>query len=142
MATANPFAAVDFSKYMAEMKVPMFDVNKVVAAQQKNLDALTAVNNAAAAGARQVFERQVAIARDNVAELTEILQALAAEGAPDAKVARQAELTKEGYERAVANLKELNAVMAKANNAVFDLLSKRFVEGLDEVKGLVESAAK
>jgi len=142
MATTNPFAAVDFTKYMADMKVPAVDVDKFVAAQKKNFEAITAANKAAAEGVQAVFQRQAAIARENLEELTAALQELTAAGEPATKVARQAELTKEGYERSVANLKELNDSLTKTNTEVFELLNKRFVEGLDEVKGFVKVAKK
>jgi len=142
MATTNPFAAVDFSKYMADMKVPAVDVEKLVAAQKKNFDAIAAANKAAAEGVQAVFQRQAAIARENLEEITAAFQELTVAGAPETKVARQAELTKEGYERAVANFKELNEALNKTNTQVFELLNNRFVEGLDEVKGFVKNGKK
>lgn len=138
MATTNPFATVDFTKYMADMKVPMIDVNQVVAAQQKNFEAVTAANKAAADGIQAMFQRQVAVAKQNAEELAAALRELTA-AAPEAKAVRQAELTRDGYERTLANLKELNAALAKTNEEVFELLNKRVVESLDEVKGLVKT---
>lgn len=142
MATANPYAAFDFTKMMADFKVPAFDVEKIVAAQKKNIETLTSANKLAAEAAQGMFERQASIVRENVEELTAAMQELLASGEPKDKVARQAELTREGIERAVANLKELNEAVAKTNGAVFEILNKRFVEGLDEVKGLVKDAKK
>ncbi len=142
MATTNPFAAMDFSKFMGDMKMPAVDVDKFVAAQKKNFEALTAANKVAAEGFQAVFQRQVAIARENLEEMTAAMQELTAAGEPEVKVARQAELTKEGYERAVAVLKELTDAVTKTNTDVFDLLNKRFVEGLDEVKILVKTGKK
>lgn len=138
MATTNPFATVDFTKYMADLKVPMIDVNKIVAAQKKNFEAVAAANKAAADGIQAMFQLQAAVAKRNAEELAAALQELTVAGAPEAKAARQADLTKEGYERAVANLKELNAALTKTNTEVFELLNQRFVEGLGEVQGLVK----
>jgi len=142
MATTNPFATIDFTKYMADLKVPMIDVDKVVAAQQKNFEAVAAANKAAADGVQAMFQLQAAAAQQNAEKLTAALQELTAVGAPEAKAARHADLTREGYERSVANLQELNAALTKTNNEVFELLNKRMVEGFGEVQGLVKPAKK
>lgn len=142
MASANPYGTFDFTKFMADFKVPAFDIDKVMAAQKKNIETFASANKLAAEAAQSLFERQAALVRENVEELTAATQELLAAGEPKDKAARQAELTREGIERAVTNLKELNASVAKTNGAVFDILNKRFVEGLDEVNGLVKNAKK
>ncbi len=142
MANANPFGTFDFTKLMADLKFPTVDVEKVVAAQKKNFETLTSANKLAAEAAQGLFERQTAIVRENIEELTAAMQELMAAGEPKDKVARHAELTREGIERAIVNLKELNESVAKTNGAVFEILNKRFVEGLDEVKGLVKNGKK
>lgn len=45
----NPFANVDFSKFdfsktMGDLKIPGFDVQAIMDAQRKNIEALTAAN--------------------------------------------------------------------------------------------------
>lgn len=142
MATANPFANFDFTKFAGDINVPAFDVEKFIAAQTKNFETLSAANKLAAEGAQAIFQRQTVIAREGVEELTAVMQEMLAAGEPKDKVARQAELTKEGFERSVANFKELTAAATKTNSEVFDLLNKRFVESLAEVKGFVKAPKK
>ena len=142
MANANPYGTFDFTKLMADFKLPAVDVDKIVAAQKKNIETLASANKLATEAMQSLFERQTAVVRENVEELTAAMQELLAVGEPKDKVARQAELTRESIERAVANLKELNESVAKTNGAVFEILNKRFVEGLDEVKGLVKNGKK
>ena len=43
----NPFANVDFSKTMGDLKIPGFDVQAIMDAQRKNIEALTAANQTA-----------------------------------------------------------------------------------------------
>lgn len=142
MANANPYADFDFTKLMADFKVPAVDFEKVVAAQKKNFETLASANKLATEAAQGLFQRQTAIVRENVEELTAAMQELLTAGEPKEKVARQAELTREAVERTITNLKELNESVAKTNGAVFEILNKRFVEGLDEVKGLVKTGKK
>jgi phasin family protein len=142
MANANPYGTFDFTKFMADFKVPAFDIDKIMAAQKKNIETLASANKLAADAAQGLFERQAAVVRENIEELTAATQELLAAGEPKEKAARHAELTREGIERVVTNVKELNESVAKTNGAVFEVLNKRFVEGLDEVKGLVKNGKK
>ncbi len=142
MATANPFTAFDFTKLMADFKVPAFDVEKLMAAQRKNFEAVASANKLVADSAQTVFQRNAAIMRENVEEMTAVLQELSVAGEPADKAARQADLTKDAFERTVANFKELNDAVSKTNGKVFDVLNKRFTESLDEAKGLVANGKK
>jgi phasin family protein len=65
-----------------------------------------------------------------------------AAGEPKDKMARQANLAREGVERGVANLKEITAAATKTNNQVFEILNKRFAESLDEAQSLAKPAKK
>ena len=59
---------------------------------------------------------------------------------PQAKAARQAELVKKSYERAVANIKDLSDLIQRSNAEALGVLSDRFTEAMDEVKLLLEKA--
>ena len=50
------------------------------------------------------------------------------------RVAKQAELAKVGYEKVLANLRELSEMMVKSNSEAFGVINKRVTEALDEVK--------
>lgn len=142
MATANPFAGFDFSKYMGDFTVPAFDVEKVVTAQTKNVETLTSANKLAAESAQEIFQRQTAIARESAEEITAAFQEMLTAGEPQDKMARQAELARDGFERGVANFKEMTAAATKANKQVFDILNKRFVESLTEAQSFVPTPGK
>lgn len=142
MATANPFAGFDFSKYMGDFTVPAFDVEKVVTAQTKNVETLTSANKLAAESAQEIFQRQTAIARESAEEITAAFQEMLTVGEPQDKMARQAKLARDGFERGVANFKEMTAAATKANKQVFDILNKRFVESLTEAQNFVPTPGK
>jgi len=141
MATANPFAGFDFDKFVGDFKVPAVDVDKIVAAQTRNVETLTSANKLAAESAQDIFQRQAAIAREGVEEFTAAFQEMMAAGEPKDKMARQAEIAREGFERGVANFKDLADAATKANKQVFDMLNKRFVESLTEAQGFMKPAA-
>ena len=131
----------DFNKSFAEYgkmfgngKLPGFDVDAMIAAQRKNIEALTAANQVAFEGVQTIAKRQVEFARKAAEELSDVAKEFTATGTPEDKLARQAALAKEAFETALANLRELSGIAQKANSQAVDLISKRVVENFDEVK--------
>ena len=136
----NPFPGMpDFTAMLSRMPLPkMPDVDAVLAAYRKNLDTLSAANRVALEGAQAVARRNVEIMQQTMAELAETVRAMTTAGGPQEKAAKQAELLKTAYERAVANLREVGDLIQKSNSEAMGLLNHRFTEALDEVKALVE----
>jgi phasin family protein len=131
-------AAEEFQKLFADMKFPAIpNMEALLAAQKRNLEALTAANRIALEGAQAVAKRHMEIVQQTMGELTETVQSLASTEAPQAKAAKQAELVKRTYERAVANTRELSDLIQHANAEAIGTLNKRFAEAMDEVKGMV-----
>lgn len=140
MAQTNPFAAIDFTKFMADFKLPafdlpMFDADKLMASQRKNLEAAASAGKLATECVQSVFQRNAEIMRENVEELTSIVQSLSEAGEPQDKAARQADLARGAYQRAVTNFQAINDTVAKTSDKVFNVLNKRVVESLDEARG-------
>jgi phasin family protein len=82
------------------------------------------------------------IMQQTMAEVSEQIRALSSTEAPAAKAARQADLLKQAYERAVANAKELTDLIQHANAEAIGALNHRFMEAMDEVKQLAGKAGK
>lgn len=133
----------DFTKLFADLKFPsMPDMEAFVSASRRNMETLTAANRVALEGAQAVARRHMEIVQQNMSELTEAVRALSASEAPQAKAAKQAELLKQGYERAVANIKEIGDLIQQSNNEALTLLNHRFTEAMDEIKLLAEKPTK
>lgn len=132
---------MNFTKLLAEMKLPsMLDLEPFIAASRRNMEAMTAANRIALEGAQTVARRHMEITQQAMAEMSDAIKAMASPEPPQAKAARQAELLKHGYERAVANLRELGDLIQRSNKEAMDLLNQRFTEALSEVKALAEKA--
>lgn len=134
MAKANPFFDVDFSKILSDFKVPGVDVEAVLATQRKNIEALTAANQLAFEGVQALVRRQSEILRQSLEQASHLLQEVLAAGTPEEKVAKQAELLKAAFERALVNAKELTELMTKSNHEASEVISKRVSESLEELK--------
>jgi phasin family protein len=136
-------AAEEFTRMLGEMKFPaMPDTEALLGTHRRNMEALSAANRIALEGAQTVAKRHMEIMQQSMAELTESMRALASAEAPQAKAAKQAELLKRAYERAVANTSELSDLIQRSNREALEQLNKRFTEAMDEVKRLMEKSAK
>jgi phasin family protein len=141
----NPFAdamqqaksaAEDFTRMFSDMKLPAVPgMEALMAAHKRNMDTLSAANRIALEGAQAVAKRHLEIMQQSMAELGETMRALATPGA-----APQAEVLKHAYERALANTRELSELIQHSNREALDVLNKRFVEAMDEVKALAAKA--
>jgi phasin family protein len=127
----------DISKVMSELKVPGVDVDAMLATQQKNIQALTAANQLAFEGFQAVARRQSEILRQSIEQTTAIVTELLAAGSPEDKVAKQTELVKSAFEKALANTRELAELVTKSNSEAADVINKRVSESLEELKAAV-----
>jgi len=132
---------IDLTKIMGEFKLPALDVEAVMASQRRNLEVLGQANKLAIEGAQAVARRNFEIMQAAMNEMGDAMKALTAAESPQAKAAKQAELTKTAYEKALANMKEIADLIQKCNTDAVGLLQKRIGEALDEVKVMVEKAA-
>jgi phasin family protein len=133
---------MDIFRMFSDFKMPAMpnvlpDMEALAAAQRRNIEAFSAANRVALEGAQAVARRHMEILQSSVAEMTEAMKSFASAEAPQDKAAKQAELAKSTYEKAVANLQELADLIQRSNSEAIALLNKRFAEAMDEVKGIV-----
>ena len=132
-------AAEDFTRMFADMKMPAVpDMDALLSAHKRNMEALSAANRIALEGAQTVAKRHMEIMQQTMAELSETMRAMASPAEPpQAKAAKQTEMLKHAYERAVSNTREISDLIQRSNGEALELLNKRFAEAMDEVKTLV-----
>ena len=129
----------EFGKLFADMKLPVLpDMEAFVSASRRNMETLTAANRVALEGAQAVARRHMEIVQQSMAELTEAVRSMSSVESPQAKAAKQAEMLKQAYEHAVANMEELRDLIQQSNAEALALINRRFVEAMDEVKALAE----
>ena len=139
---AVPFFDMDVTKYLAQFRAPVFDMDAVMAAHRKNVEAVTAANQCAFEGVSALMRRQGEIARDALESYSTAVKELMADGTAEDKAVRQAELARNAYDSGVANARELADMLAKTNEEAFGLINNRVREGLTEAQGIVAGAAK
>src|SRR4051794_4385426 len=113
-------------------KLPGFDLNTVVDIQRRNVEAVTAANQTLVQGLQTVAQHQGEIARQSVKQFQDLLSVKPA--SVNEVLVKQIDLTKTAYEKTVADARELGDVVAKVGSEAVDILSRRVVASLDEVK--------
>jgi phasin family protein len=132
--------ADQLTKRITEMQRVMPDMEAMSTAHRRNMEALSAAYRASLEGAQAVARRNGEIMQQAMAEMANAVRAVAATQAPEDKAAKQAELLKEAYQHAVTNMKELGDLIQKSSAEAIGLLNKRFAEGMDEVKAMMEKS--
>lgn len=141
MNNGKSFFDTDVSKAFAGFAFPGFDVDSVMASQRKNFEALTQANQVAVEGVQALAKRQVEIVSQAIEEASTALRELSQPGAPDEKLAKNAELAKGSYEKALATTRELGDLIAKTNTEAFGVLNRRFSESFEEFRDLATKRA-
>ena len=130
------FKQNDFTKYLAQMRVPGVDAEALMAAQKKNMDALVQANKAAASGYQDLFKKQVQIFEETMAEAKEHLKGFDATKIDPDKARASADLAKAAFEKALANMQALAEGAQKANAEAYEIVSARIKESVSELRDL------
>jgi phasin family protein len=124
----------DVTKIFSEFKLPTVDIDALVAAQQKNLEALSAANKMAVEGWQALAKRQAELAREAFEQGVKATEQLVASKTPEERFLKQADLSKEAIETGLANARELTILFTKSADKTVDIVASRFAESLDEAK--------
>ena len=136
---AAPMRDFDFKKMFDEMKLPqMPDIETVLGAHRRNLEALSDANRLALEGAQTVARRHMEIMQTTMSGLTQTLREIAATDTPNERAAKHAELLKQAYENAVSNTRELGDLIQKSHTEAMEKLNRRFSEAMSEMQGALK----
>src|ERR687889_2932741 len=122
-------------------RLPGFDVNTVVDIQRRNVEAVTAANQTVVQGLQTVAQRQGEIARQSVKQVQDLLSVKPSSASVTETLVQQIDLTKTAYEKTVADARELGDIVVKVASEAGDILSRRVVASLDEVKAAARPKA-
>jgi phasin family protein len=134
------FKQNDFTKHLSQMKMPGFDPEALMAAQQKNMDALVEANKAAAAGYQDLFKKQMQIFEETMSEAQQAMKSFDATKLDPEKAKAQGELAKAAFEKALANMQALAESAQKANAEAYEIVSARIKESLSELRDMATKA--
>ena len=124
----------ELTSKLKDYRLPGIDFDGVVASQRKNVEALANASRAAFEGTQAVAKRQAEILQETMNQTAKSFATLGQAGSPSEIAAKQAELAREAFEKAVANMRELAEMVTKAQQGAIDTMSGRISQSLDELK--------
>jgi len=130
----NPYGDMDFMKMLSEYKLPGFDMEAIMEAQRRNMEALTRANQLAMEALQTVLSRQTELLRETMSESATAMRGLLDQSSTDDKVAKQGEMMKTSFEKALANMREMTELVTKSHREACDVINRRVAEGLEEVR--------
>ena len=135
----TPQNFTDMFKNLGEqLKIPSFDVKKIMEHQQKNLEAMAKSWQAMAGGANEIAKKQREIFEEAVKDVTAMVQTYKPGGSPQEIMAKQAEFAKKAMEAAIANTRDVAELVQKSSSDAFKIVQDRMKESYDEIRNTVE----
>jgi phasin family protein len=131
----NPFG--DVAKMMEQFKMPGIDMTSIVEARRKDIEALTEANKAA-------FESMQALAAKQTTMMTEAMQSMqaAAQSMLSGGMAdptKQAEVMRKGFEKTLADMKDLADMTRKAQSDAMAQITQRAAEQMQSMKAMMKT---
>src|SRR5262245_42929260 len=127
-----------FHKLGEQLKVPSFDVTKIMEHHQKNIDAMGRSWQAVASGATAVANKQREIFEGAIKNITEMAKDYKPGGSPQEIFTKQAEFGKKAMEAAIANTRDIAELVQKSGTDALKIIQERMQESYEEIRGSLE----
>ncbi len=136
----NPFDFFDYQKFLSAVKLPAAGNNEnAVTSSKKTLEAYSGASKAIYEGFNTFAKKQVEILNSAIANAKEASTELST-GNPKDAAAKSIELTKKSIQDAQDNVSNLVEIYEKTATETFEILNKRFMEGLNELRSVADQA--
>lgn len=146
MASTNPFSTFftqsDFTKTMEQFQTMAFDMKDVMECHRKNLQAISEAQQLAFEGMQAVAQRQSEIMSQLIQDNSKLAKEMLAEGSPEEKMAKNAEIMKKIYDKTTGNFQELSDMVSKSNAETGKLLNKRVSASISEISSAMDKGRK
>lgn len=140
MATKNEAPQsqfMDVSKMFEQFKFPGVDMNTLIEGRRKDIEALVQLNQQAYQSVQALTQRQAELLTAAASAMQANMKDMAGKK-PNEIATQQAELARQAFDRALADMRELADIVAKSQTQAYEALSKRFQEHIDEFKRLMQ----
>ena len=125
----------DFTKLVSQFRLPGVDFAALVDRERKNIEALAKAN-------RIAFEGWQRLVRWQAEMLQETMKKVVADASQQDAKKKRADLAKEGFEKALANMRELAEITTQSQKEAFDVVRKRIEENMEGIRNPVNKAGK
>ena len=127
-----------FTKLGEQLKIPPFDMTKIMEHHQKNLEAMSKSWQAVASGASEIASKQREIVQQAVQDVTAMVQEYRPGGSAQEIMAKQTEFAKKAMEAAIANTRDIAELVQKSSAEAFKVVQDRMKESYEEIRASVE----
>jgi len=124
---------MNFNNAFTDMFKNNFDYNQILTTGRRNMEAASEAGQAVVENVQAISRRQAEIARANVEGALKASKDIFTSGTPETNIAKQAAFAKNSFEGALANLREVSEMAAKSCFEIFDVITSRATESLDEI---------
>ncbi len=129
----NPFG--DVTKMLEKFKVPGVDMTAIIEARRKDIEAVVESNKAAIEALQAMGRKQAEMLTSAMQEIQATTKNLTGSAGDPAK---QAEIVKKAYAKAVADVKDLADMASKAQADSMASITKRAGEHMEEIKKMMK----
>ena len=133
--TAGETPFFDFTKLMSQFRLPGVDFAALVDRERKNIEALAKANRIAFEGWQHLVRRQAEM-------LQETMKKVVTNASQEDAKKKRADLAKEGFEKALANMRELAEITTQSQKEAFDVVRKRFEENVEDIRKFGKKSGK
>ena len=121
------FAEFDFAKLIESFQISGIDAMPSIDMEKKCIDALVEVNRSAYDSWRNLMARQVEL-------FQETMKAIAVEVNDESGAGRRAEIARQGFEKAIANMRQLVETSTEQQKQTIEILRRRFEDGMASMR--------
>ena len=132
--TAGDTPFFDFTKLMSQFRLPGVDFAALVDRERKNIQALAEANRIAFEGWQRLVRRQAEMLQETMKKV------VADAGQVDGM--KRTDLAKEGFEKALANMRELAEMGSKSQREAFEVVRKRIEQNMEGIRNFGKKAGE
>ena len=133
--SSNPFMDM-FENFGSSMNIPTPDLNQLMGAHRKNLEALQAAAQVGSQTGQELMSKQRAALEAALADIADAVQEAQASGAdPQAMMTSQMEMAKRSFDATVKNATEMGQLVQQGSTDAFEIMKARVMESIEELQG-------
>jgi phasin family protein len=133
---------MNYNNAFSDMFKNAFDFNQLFSTQRRNIEALSAANQAVVEGAQAISRRQAEVIRSNVEDALKASKDILTTGTPETNLTKQSDFAKSIFENTLTNLREITEMATKSGFEAFDVLNRRAAETLEEISKAAGATAQ
>lgn len=127
----------DISKILEQLKVPGIDMQAIIEARRKDIEALTQANQMAYESMQALARREAEILQQTMSEWQAAMAAMAGKN-PAEMASKGTELATQAFGKALANMRELAEMASKSQAQAYEVLNRRFQENLEDLRKMLQ----